>query len=54
MQKEYSCQINTNNNVYMPKLGLIQNLYLDLTTTGNNIGLTNTRFGKGWIYQKRF
>lgn len=53
MQKEYSCQINTNN-VYMPKLGLIQDLYLDLTTTGNNIGLTNTRFGKGWIYQKDF
>jgi outer membrane protein assembly factor BamA len=54
MQQEYSCQINTNNNVYMPKLGMIQDLYLEITTTGNNIGLTNTRFGKGWIYQKDF
>lgn len=54
MQREYSCQVNSNSNVYIPKLGMIQDLNLELTTTGDKIGLTNTRFGKGWLFEKDF
>ena len=54
MQQEYSCQVNSNNNVYIPKLLMIQDLDLELTITGKNIGLTNTTFGKGWIFQNDF
>ncbi|MEN9883193.1 MAG: hypothetical protein RLZZ420_410 [Bacteroidota bacterium] len=34
MQQKYSYQINSKNNVYMLKLGLIQDLYLEIITTG--------------------
>lgn len=54
MQQDYPCQINSNKSVYIPKLGMLQDLTLDLTKTGSNIGLTNTRFGKGWIFEKGF
>jgi hypothetical protein len=41
MQQKYSYQINSKNNVYILKLGLIQDLYLAITTTGK----------KYWTYE---
>jgi len=50
LQKEYSYQVNVDHSIYIPKLGMLEEINLYLTTTGNNIGLTNTELDKGWIF----